>query len=191
MRGTWLLFIPLLVPLSGCFDKPAIVDLHPASVPGELNDHQVVGILAELGLAERQAAEIAGPRVVTPEAQTLTEQLRAQAELSVKTLLDTSPVTPAGSDTVDMLIHTQIDAFNVVLAQQGIATDVAYYCVLLRGQAQALDIIDNQLTEAAMDPTVQMLVQAARGLTVLHQQLTLSASAAFHLTADSPICNPM
>jgi hypothetical protein len=191
MRGTWLLFIPLLVPLSGCFDKPAIVDLHPTSVPGELNDHQIVGILAELGLAERQGAEIAGPRVVTPEAQNLTAVLRDQAALSVSTLISSAPVTPAGSDLVDLLIHTQIDAFNVVLAQQGIAIDVAYYCVQLRGQVQALDIIDNQLTPSAMDPTVQMLIQQARAITVLHQQLTLTASMAFHLTADNPLCNPM
>jgi hypothetical protein len=190
MRGSWLLVSALFVPfLVGC-DSPQ-VGVTPANTPGSLNDSQIMGVLAELGLAELHGAQIVAPLVVTPQAKALSAQFIAEDSLAITATLDATKVPPTGSDITDRLIHDQIAAFDLVTAQTGIAVDAAWFCVLLHGYVTALDLIDTELAPNVFDTNVAAVIQQTRMVTVLHQSQAQAIASPFGLTVDSPICNPM
>jgi hypothetical protein len=174
---------------AGCTDVDAVKEQR-ASAGGRLDDAQIVGVIAELNLANQHGANIVLPILTTPTAVDLANTFLAQDPLSLAALLNGTKELPAGSDIVDQIIKQQILVFDVVTAQQGIAVDIAYYCALLRGQAQALDIYDGVLAPDVTRPAVADALAGARQIVLAYQQATLQAASPFGLTADNPICNP-
>jgi len=193
MRGSLVLLLAISVPLGGCGGDAD--DVTRAGVPGALTDRQVMGVVAELALAEIDGARVALRHAVTAPVQALAARFKAEDEAAFPALLGATTVTPGGSDVTDRLIHEQIAANDQVLRQQGLGVDVAYLCEQLLGQLEALQIIDGQLLASVTDPSVLAVVATVRGVTVLHQQETQLAARPFHLrygiaAGTGPYCAP-